>query len=87
MAEIVKDVKRALREIMEDNEERINSNIAKMLEADPDGRDAKKNSNIGDLGNIPETQMDAVGELSVSSIIGMDREKRLVMSNRRLMDL
>ncbi|MFA6096974.1 MAG: hypothetical protein WC788_05095 [Candidatus Paceibacterota bacterium] len=87
MAEIVRDVKRAIREIMGENEERINLNIAKMLEADPDGGDAKKNSNIGVLGNIPETLMDAVGALPVSSIIGMDRKKRLVISNRRLMDL
>lgn len=87
MAEIVKDVKRAIREIIEENKGIIDSNIAKMLEAETDDGYAQKNSNIGDLGNIPETLMDAVGALSVSSIIGMDSKKRLVMSNRRLIDL
>ena len=87
MAEIVKDVKRALREIMEDNEERINSNIARMLEGGPDTDKDAKNGDIGDLGNIPTTLMDAVGALPVSSIIGMDQEKRLVIISGRLMDL
>ena len=87
MAEIVRDVKKTIREILKESEGKINSNIARMLEGGPDTDKNAKNDDIEDLGNIPTTLMDAVGALPVSSIIGMDQEKRLVMISRRLMDL